>query len=227
MSGMHTQPQAVDTWSELARFAGAVDPGHPHKIRGSFSFIDVDATVGERTIISPFCYIGPNVRIGADCYIGPGSVIGSPGFGYTREEDGSWSYRTHPHGVVIGDNVHIGANTCVDAGRHRPTKIGSGSRIDNLVHIAHNVEVGEDCLVIACSEVSGSCEIGDGAVLSPGATVRDWRNIGAGAQVGLGAVVVKDVPPGEVWAGNPARQFTSPLGEPTETRGVVSRGLDG
>lgn len=171
------------------------------------AYISRDAEIGARTSIAPFVYIGPNVRIGADCVIGPGVCIGQPGFGY-EQVDGRQVYRPHTGGVVVEDDVHIGANTCIDQGRHRPTRIGRGTRIDNLVHIAHNVEIGEDCLIIALAEISGSCVIGDRAVISPAASIRDWRNVGANARVGIGSVVVKDVPAGETWAGVPARRFS-------------------
>lgn len=167
------------------------------------------AVIPTSCIIFPFVYIGPNVELGERVVIQSGARIGGPGFGYEKQDDGVWKYRTHQHGVVIGDDVHIGANACVDAGRHRPTRIGRGTKIDNLVHIAHNVEIGEDCLIIALAEVSGSVEISDGVTVSPAASIREWHKIGNNAHVGIGAVVVKDVPAEETWAGVPARRLAS------------------
>jgi UDP-3-O-[3-hydroxymyristoyl] glucosamine N-acyltransferase len=163
------------------------------------------ARVGCGTIIYPGVFIGPNVQVGADCVIAANTVIGGPGFGYVTDERGEHVYREHVQGVVIADDVHIGANTCIDQGRHRTTRIGRGTRIDNLVHIAHNVIVGERCQIIAHSMVAGSVEIGDDATISPGALIRDHRDIGAGAHVGQGANVVRPVMPGQTVAGNPAR----------------------
>jgi len=163
------------------------------------------ASVGCGTIIYPGVFIGPYVTIGADCVIGANTVIGGPGFGYTTDEHGEHHYREHVQGVEIADDVHIGANTCIDQGRHRATRIGRGTRVDNLVHVAHNVWIGERCQIIAHVMLAGTVEVGDDAVVSPGALVRDHRDIGTGAHVGQGANVVKPVEPGTVVAGNPAR----------------------
>ena len=194
-------------WDELARFAGVgvSEPQNPAKVRGVFSYIDADATIGERTIISPFCYIGPRVKIGDDCYIGPGSVIGGPGFGYEEGDNGEQVYRTHTQGVIIGDDVHIGANTCVDQGRHRPTEIRRGTRVDNLCHIAHNVIVGEDCLIIAQSMLAGTVVIGHRTRVAPCAAVLDHITVGKGCLVGMGSVVVRDVSDGQTVKGVPAK----------------------
>lgn len=167
--------------------------------------IDPSSTVDPSAVLYPGVYVGPNVTIGADCVIGPNSCIGQPGFGYTHEDDGTHTYREHTAGVLIESNVHIGACTCVDQGRHRPTIIRYGARIDNLVHVAHNVEIGRHSLIIAHTMLAGSVVVGDHAHVAPGVMVRDWRNIGDGATVGLGAVVVKDVEAGATVYGNPAR----------------------
>lgn len=172
---------------------------------GPGAHIHPSASIGKFTVVFPNAYIGPNVNIGERCVIGPGAAIGQPGFGYEETEDGRQQYRPHFMGVEIADDVHVGANACIDQGRHRATRIGRGTRIDNLVHVAHNVIVGEDCLIIALSELSGSVVIGDRVQVSPCACVRDWRTVGDDALVGLGAVVVSDVPPATTVMGVPAR----------------------
>jgi len=170
-------------------------------------YIHESAQIRPSTILFPNVYIGPDVVIGEDCVIGPGVCIGQPGFGYERGLEGENLYREHKQGVIIGNRVHIGANACIDQGRHRPTRIGDGTMVDNLVHIAHNVEIGKDCQIIALSMIAGSAQIGDRCVVSPCAAIRDWVSVGDDAHVGLGAVVVKPIPEGETWAGVPARRF--------------------
>ena len=164
------------------------------------------ATIDRTATVMPGAYIGPKVKIGARCVIGPGASIGAMGFGYeTHHLTGEHTYRTHCEGVVLEPDVSIGANSCVDQGRHRPTHIGMGTKVDNLVHIAHNVIIGQHCLVIAHSMIAGSAEIGDYTRIAPGALVRDWRQVGDHCLVGMGSVVVKDVDDGTTVAGNPAR----------------------
>lgn len=163
------------------------------------------AIVDSTAVIYPGAFIGPNVTITSGCVIGPNTTIGFAGFGYELTTDHRHEFRPHNKGVILGRDVHVGANTCIDQGRHRATTIGEGTKIDNLVHIAHNVIVGRHCLIIAHVMLAGSVTIGDYSHVAPGALVRDWREVGEHTTVGLGAVVVKDVMDGETVAGNPAR----------------------
>lgn len=166
------------------------------------------ATVDRTATILPGAYIGPNVIVKEHCVIGPGASIGAPGFGYdTDEPTGVHTYRPHNEGVLLAAGVSVGANSCVDQGRHRRTQIGEGTKVDNLVHIAHNVIIGRHCLVIAHSMIAGSAIIGDYTRIAPGALIRDWREVGDRCTVGMGAVVVKDVDHGWTVAGNPAREL--------------------
>lgn len=165
------------------------------------------ADVDPEAVIFPGACIGPNVRIGPGCVIGPNACIGQPGFGYTRTETGRLAYRPHSAGVIIEPDVHIGACTTIDQGRHRPTIIRTGTRIDNHVHIAHNVIIGRHCAVIAHAMLAGTVELKDFAYVAPGAQIRDHVTIGQHAMAGLGAVVLHDVPDHETWAGNPARKL--------------------
>lgn len=176
------------------------------------AMIHPDADIGRGSVIHAGAVIGADVRIGWNCVIGPGAKIGQAGFGYeyVPEPDNPdprwyWRQKPHPFGVIIGDNVDVGANTCIDRGSWRNTVIGAGTKIDNLVHIAHNVITGRDCIVIAHAEISGSCVLRDRAYIAPGAMVRERLTVGEGSIVGLGAVVVKDVPDGMIVVGNPAR----------------------
>lgn len=175
----------------------------------------IEGVVGDGTFIHAFAWIGPHVTIGRNCVIGPGCAIGQDGFGYTQQGDGSWQRKPQSHGVVIEDDVHIGANTCIDRGSWRDTRIRRGARIDNLCHIAHNVIVGRDCIVVAQVMLAGSVEVGDGAYVAPCASVRQHMSIGANAFIGLGAVVVKDVADEECVKGVPAKRFQpGPAGIP-------------
>lgn len=163
------------------------------------------AKVDRTASVLPGAYIGPNVTISEHCTIGANSVIGAPGFGYDTTLTGEHEYRPHAEGVLLERHVSIGSNTCVDQGRHRTTTIGEGTKVDNLVHIAHNAIIGRHCLIIAHSMIAGSAEIGDYTRIAPGALIRDWRTVGDHALVGMGSVVVKDVDDGITVAGNPAR----------------------
>jgi UDP-3-O-[3-hydroxymyristoyl] glucosamine N-acyltransferase len=161
--------------------------------------------------IHPSAVIYDHVEVGDNVTIGAGCVIGGPGFGYEWDDDlYLWVKKPETHGVVIEDDVHIGANTCIDRGSYRDTVIGAGTRIDNLVHVAHNVQVGRNCLVIAQAELSGSVVVEDNCWIGPRACVREHLTIGHDSLVGIGSVVVKDVEPHTTVMGVPAK--------PKETR---------
>ncbi len=172
---------------------------------GPFTMIGPGVTIGPRTRIGSNCHI-ERAGIGADCIVANSVTIGRYGFGY--EDDpvtGETMQFPHIGGVVIGDRVEIGSSTCVDRGSIGDTVIGDDCKIDNLVHVAHNVRMGRRCKVIALAIIGGSVTLGEGAWIAPAAAVRDWRKVGAGAVVGLGAIVTKDVPEGETVVGNPAK----------------------
>lgn len=160
--------------------------------------------IGEGTIIHGRCYVYDNVTIGRGVIIQAGTVIGSDGFGYAKNEKGELEKFPHIGNVVIEDDVEIGANTCIDKGTLGTTLIKRNAKIDNLVHIAHNVVVGENAAVIANSMVGGSTTIGDNTWISPSVSLRDGLSIGKNVLVGMGSVVTKNIPDNEMWAGNPA-----------------------
>lgn len=185
------------------------------------SIIDNDAKIHPSVYISPKCVIGKCkikantvihanvvindcVTIGKNVIINPGCVIGYDGFGYYKDGKGHLKNFPHYGSVVIEDDVEIGSNTSIDRGALGNTLIKKGAKIDNLCHIAHNVVVGKNSMVIANAMVGGSTEIGDASWISPSAVLRDGIKIGNGALVGLGAVVIKDVPDDTVVIGNPA-----------------------
>ncbi|MBR3915913.1 MAG: UDP-3-O-(3-hydroxymyristoyl)glucosamine N-acyltransferase [Bacteroidaceae bacterium] len=188
------------------------------------AIIDPEAIIGENVYIGPSCIVGKavigngtslaanvriydNVKIGRDCYIKEGAVIGGAGFGYVIDENGNRLRFPHIGGVILGNNVDIGSNSCIDRGALSDTIIEDYVKIANLCQIAHNVRIGRNSMIVACSQISGSCRIGKNVWIGPNVTVRDWRKIGDNALVGIGATVVCDIPGNEVWAGNPARYF--------------------
>lgn len=163
--------------------------------------------VGRGTIISPLVRIYDNVTIGEDCFIKDGAVIGGAGFGFERDDNGNRFRFPQIGGVRIGNHVDIGANTCIDRGALSDTILDDYAKVDNLCHIAHNAHIGKNAVVVACAEVSGSCVVGEDGWVGPNACIRDQRNVGSNAMIGMGAVVVKNVGDNEIWAGNPAKKM--------------------
>jgi len=163
-------------------------------------------TIGAGTVVHAAAVIQDRCRIGAACIIHSGVVLGTDGFGY-RPAPGGKGILKIPHigDVVIGDAVEIGANTTIDRGKFGSTLIGSMTKIDNLVQIAHNCRVGRACLICGCSALAGSVTLGDGVTLAGGVAIADGRTIGAGATVAARSGVMDDIPPGETWLGTPAR----------------------
>lgn len=149
----------------------------------------------------------PEIIIGENTWICPTSKIGNNGFGFEPDETGKLVYFPHFMGVEIGDNVRIGSLTCVDRGNLKNTKIGNGTKIDNLVHIAHNVEIGENCLIVAGAVICGSAKIGNNCFIGANSIIREHLEIGENSRIGMGSVVTKNVPANEVWAGNPAKNI--------------------
>ncbi len=177
---------------------------HSKTYIGPFTYIG-KSEIDEGVIIFGNCHIYDGVRIGKNVIINAGCVIGSSGFGYLRDENGISINFPHVGGVIIENNVEIGANSCIDRGALSDTVLKEGAKIDNLVHIAHNVIVGKHSYVIAQAMVGGSTILGDFSWIAPSAVLRDQIKIGNKAIIGLGAVVTKNVPENEIWAGSPAR----------------------
>lgn len=201
--------------------------------------IGADAQIGAGTIVAPNAVIGPACRIGRDGYIGPGATIqhalignrvivhagariGQDGFGYVPGGKGVEKVPQLGR-VVIQDDVEVGANTTVDRGALSDTMIGEGTKIDNLVQIAHNVRIGRFCMLAAHCGVSGSVTIGDGAMLGGRAGIADHLAIGSGAQVAAAAGVMTDIPAGERWAGAPAQPIRAMMREVAVLRALARR----
>jgi UDP-3-O-[3-hydroxymyristoyl] glucosamine N-acyltransferase len=188
------------------------------------AIIDSEAKIGEGVSIGAYCVIGKaeigdgcvldsNVRVyddivmGKGCVIKAGAVLGGAGFGYERDAEGN-KFRFPQIGqLIMGDYVEVGANTCIDRGALADTIIGDYTKINNLCHIAHNNKIGRNVTITGCVNVSGSNVIDDDVWIAPNSSIRGWVHIGKKATVGMGAVVVKDIPAGETWVGNPARKL--------------------
>lgn len=149
----------------------------------------------------------PDHFIHPDAVIGAYTVIGKDGFGWIRMEDNTLKKFPHAGNVVIEKNVVIGSNTCIDRAAVGSTVIGEGTKIDNLVHVAHGVKIGKNCLIVAGTIIGGSVEIGDNCFIGMGAKIKNKVTIGNGVTIGAGAVVLKNVPDGETWAGVPAKKL--------------------
>jgi UDP-3-O-[3-hydroxymyristoyl] glucosamine N-acyltransferase len=163
--------------------------------------------IGENNIIHGNCTLYDNTQLGNNITVHSGTVIGAEGFGYQRNERGEFEKFPHIGGVIIGDHVDIGSNTSIDRGALGNTIIGEGAKIDNLVHIAHNVRVGKHSAIIAHAMIGGSTVIGDYSWVAPNVALRDQINIGNQVTVGMGAVVTKNIPEGETWTGSPAKKL--------------------
>lgn len=202
---------------------------------GANVFIDEDVEVGANTIINSGCSIGQKSKIGMNCRIDSNvaiyhnckignnviiqsnSTIGSEGFGYVFFE-GRHNLIPHTGGVIIEDFVEIGANCCVDRAKFDNTIIGAGTKIDNLVQIAHNVIIGKCCLIAGQAGISGSTKLGDGVVLGGQVGLRDHIELGNGVMVGAQAGVNKSVPDGLKMAWTPAYEWTEGMKIMTLTR---------
>ena len=173
--------------------------------------LDGDIVIGDGTVIWNNVTIVNRVRIGKNCDIHSGVVIGHDGFGYTEDEDHKKTMVKHFGGVAIGDRVLVGDNCCISRGTIDDTTLEDGVKIDSLSHIAHNCYYCENSAAAAPCHTNGSVMVGRNAYMA-NAVVRNQCTIGEGAFIGLGAVVVKDVPAGETVVGNPAKAFTKTAG---------------
>ena len=188
---------------------------------GPFTVIDDNVEIGTGSVIASGCRIGENSKLGKNCrldsnvvvyhncclgnnvVIQANSTIGSVGFGYYFIE-GAHKPIPHNGGVVIEDCVEIGANCCVDRAKFGNTVIGAGTKIDNLVQIAHNVIIGKCCLIAAMVGIAGSCKLGDGVALAGQVGVKDNIEIGDGVLVGGQSGVMHNIGAGEQIFGTPA-----------------------
>jgi len=177
---------------------------------GAHSVVGPGVTVGSNTRLFPHVTLYPGAELGERVILHSGVSVASDGFGYVSTKAGH-ARIPHVGRCIIEDDVEIGANTTVDRGSIDDTVIGTGTKIDNLVQIGHNVKVGKLCLIMAQVGIAGSAQIGDGCVLAGQAGLGGHITIGAGARIGGQSGVFGDVPAGESWSGYPARPHRESL----------------
>lgn len=194
----------------------------PDVFIGAYVVLGRGVKIGARSRLDPTTVIGDRVTIGEDCHLGPGvvcyegsrlgnrvmlkasAIIGGQGFGYLPSSTG---FQRIPHvgACILDDDVEIGSHCTVDRGSFDDTVIGRGTKLDNLVHVAHNVRIGQHCLLVATVGIAGSARIGDRVTLAGGVGIGDHVNVGERATLSARATVISDVPPGATYGGFPAR----------------------
>ncbi|MGZ8525342.1 MAG: UDP-3-O-(3-hydroxymyristoyl)glucosamine N-acyltransferase [Chitinophagaceae bacterium] len=196
---------------------------------GAFAYLGENVKIGDNTKIYPNAYVGDNVSIGDnsiiypgvkiyhDCIIGNhvtihgGTVIGSDGFGFAPLADGSFAKVPQIGNVIIEDHVEIGANAAIDRATMGSTLIKSGAKLDNLIQVAHNVEIGNSSVIAAQAGISGSTKIGNGVMIGGQAGIVGHIQVGDGAKVNAQSGVSKSLEPGKAVTGSPAYDYTAAL----------------
>ena len=194
---------------------------------GAFSYIGEKATIGDRTQIFPQVYIGDGVRIGKNCVLHPGAkiyaqcvlgdevivhagtVIGSDGFGFAPKTDGAYTKVPQLGNVIIEDGVEIGANTTIDRATIGSTIVRRGVKLDNLIQVAHNVEIGAHTVIAAQTGISGSTHIGEQVMIGGQVGIAGHIHIGNKVKVGAQSGISKDIPEGRIMNGTPATDHAS------------------
>ncbi|MEW6714534.1 MAG: UDP-3-O-(3-hydroxymyristoyl)glucosamine N-acyltransferase [Nitrospirota bacterium] len=216
----HKKPYKPSGISSKAVIGNNVSFGNDVSIY-PLAYVSSNAQIGSRVSIFPGAYIGegviigdnsvifPNVsimegtRIGMGVTVHSGTVIGSDGFGYVPVS-GTYYKMPQVGGVIIEDEVEIGANVTIDRATTADTIIGLGTKIDNSVHIAHNVKIGRHCIIVAQVGIAGSVEIGDGVIIGGQAGVIEHMKIGNGAVISAKTGVTEDIPDGQTTSGYPS-----------------------
>ncbi len=196
---------------------------------GAFAYLGENTSIGNNTKIYPNAYIGDNVTVGEnsiihpgvkiyhDCVVGSnvtihgGTIIGSDGFGYAPQADGSFAKVPQLGNVKIEDDVEIGANTTIDRATIGSTLIKKGAKLDNLIQVAHNVEIGHSSVIAAQAGISGSTKIGNGVMIGGQAGIVGHIQLGDGSKVNAQSGVSKSLEPGKAVTGSPAYDYTAAL----------------
>ncbi len=182
----------------------------PRVVVGEGTILEAGVHVREGASVGAYAHLHDRVVIGAGCRVGdrcvlhPGVVVGADGFGFARPERGPPLKLPQWGTVEIGDDVEIGANSCIDRGTFGPTRVGRGTKIDNLVQVGHNAQVGEECVLVAQSGVAGSARLESGAIVAAQAGVAGHRRVGHRGIASAQAGVMRDVPDHTMVVGSPA-----------------------
>lgn len=181
-----------------------------------------ETKIGNNTVVWSGTVIRERCEIGNNCVFHNNVSIGADGFGYRSSDDGRGLVKIPQIGnVVIGNDVEIGANSCVDRGKFSSTIIGDGCKIDNLVQIAHNCVMGRSCIMAGNSGLAGSVTLGDGVIIGGSASIKDHLTLHSGVVVGAGSGVIKDVPAGKTVLGYPAQDAKEMLKQWVAMRNLV------
>ena len=215
-----TRPRKTGV-SKLASIHEGAEVGENAYI-GDFTVVESTAKLGDNVQIYPQCYIGDNVvigegtklypgvkiyegcRVGKNCILHAGVVIGADGFGFAPKEDGTFAKIPQLGNVIIEDNVELGANTCIDRAKTDSTIVHSGVKLDNLIQVGHNVEIGSNCVMSAQVGIAGSTKIGSGCFVGGQVGFADHIAIGNNCKIGSQSGLDKSVPDGEIRFGSPA-----------------------
>lgn len=219
----------IDMFYPVAKKLAGVDPkafvASSAKIASSArieagAYIDEDVVIGEETIVGANAYIGSGTIVGSGCFIYPnttiyygcnigngvilhsGSIIGADGFGFYQDKGVSIKI-PQVGGVVLGDNVEIGANSCVDRGALGDTLIGEGTKIDNQVQVGHNTKIGKHCIIVAQTGIAGSCDIGDYVVFGARSGTKDHVKITSKTMIAAQSGVDRDIEISGIYGGYP------------------------
>lgn len=217
-NAMKPQKKGISKMSSISEKATVAEDCYV----GDFAVIEAGASVGKGCKIYPQVYIGDGVkvgegttlypgvkiyegcRVGSNCIIHAGAVIGADGFGFLPKPDGTFDKIPQLGNVIIEDNVEIGANTCIDRAKTDSTIIRKGVKLDNLIQVGHNVEIGENTVSSAQMGIAGTSKVGRNCFLAGQVGIADHVTIGNYAKIGSKTGIDKDVPDGEIRFGSPA-----------------------
>lgn len=174
---------------------------------GKNTVLENGVIVGKNTFIGNNNVILQNTIIGENVIIGHNNTIGGVGFGYEKNEKGDYELIPHIGNVIIEDNVEIGSNNCIDRAVLGSTVLKKNCKIDNLVHIAHGVEIGENSLIIANSMIAGSVKIGENTWIAPSTSIINKSSVGSNSMTGIGTVVIKNISDNELHVGVPSKKI--------------------